>query len=40
MGRGYIIEGETRGESLVDKCLVRKPRLMLSRREPKSKQGG
>lgn len=40
MGRGYIIEGKTRGETVVDKCLVIKPRLMISRKEPRSKRGG
>jgi len=40
MGRGYIIEGKARGEAVVDKCLVTIPRLMISRREPRSKRGG
>lgn len=40
MGRGYIIEGKTRGEAVVDKCLVTKLRLRISRREPRSKRGG
>jgi len=39
VGRGNIIERKARGEAVVDKCLVTTPRLMVSRREPRSKPG-
>jgi hypothetical protein len=37
VGRGCTVKGETSGEAVVDKRLVRKPHLTISRREPSSK---